>query len=37
MVLTEGNSTMVEIRKRKEPIIKTIKENFGKEEECGEA
>ena len=27
---------MVEIRKRKEPIIETLKEKFAKEEECGE-
>ena len=27
---------MTEIRKRKEPIIKTLKEKFAKEEECGE-
>ena len=30
----EGSSTMVEINKRREPIIETLKEKFVEEEEC---
>lgn len=31
----EGSSTMVEIRRRRGPIIETLKEKFVEEEECG--